>query len=84
MMTLNHLIIVTVAASLLGLAAIVVSWPERPCDSSGAGIKGLERIMPDGRHEWFDGRCWTRTPQPPMDTPARGGPPMGRPDAPRR
>jgi hypothetical protein len=83
MMTLNHLIIVTVAACLLGIAA-VVSWPQRPCDASGAGIKGLERIMPDGRHEWFDGRCWTTTPQPPMDTPARGGPPVGRPGEPRR
>jgi hypothetical protein len=35
------------------------------CDCFGA--KGMERISPSGKHEWFDGQCWTTTPQPPHD-----------------
>jgi hypothetical protein len=37
------------------------------CDCRGA--KGEERFGPNGRQEWFDGQCWTTTPQPPRDMP---------------
>lgn len=55
------------------------------CDCFGS--KGLERIRSTGTHEWFDGQCWTTTPQPPLDmsvAPLYRNPQVGREGLPRK
>jgi hypothetical protein len=49
------------------------------CDCRG-GAKGEERFSPIGQHEWFNGQCWTTTPQPPRDMPNK---PPPNPELPR-
>ena len=73
----------TTLASIIGLMTVVLVMAEpRPappvgprraepcpagCDCRGA--KGEERFTPTGQQEWFNGQCWTTTPQPPRDMP---------------
>jgi hypothetical protein len=64
-------ILSTIVVSLVGLFFyVVVSSAPRPAACDRVGSKGEERISPTSQHEWFDGQCWTTTPQPPRDRPA--------------
>ena len=65
-------ILSTAIACLVGLVVYVVGWSKPrsvECVANKWGMKGLERIGPSGEHQWFDGQCWTTTPQPPRDMP---------------
>ena len=70
-------ILSTVVGCGVGLLVVVVTprmsplaLVGRPGECDGRGAKGEERITPAGQHQWFDGQCWTTTPQPPRDRPA--------------
>ena len=59
---------------LLFIAAVLVAtglyWARRStCVETGNGFRGEAKVRPDGTTLYFDGRCWTTKPLPPLDTP---------------
>jgi len=58
------------AFTVAGLLAAVAYWGTRSsCVESGTGLRGEEKILPNGKHLYFNGQCWTTKPMPPLDTP---------------
>lgn len=60
-------ILSTVVICGVGLLVVVVTPRVTPAECDRVGLKGEERLSPTGQAEWFDGQCWTTTPQPPRD-----------------
>jgi len=53
-----------------GLIAGIVYWSVPPsCQSDERAVKGEVKRTSDGKLMYFDGRCWTSKPMPPLDTP---------------
>ena len=52
------------------VAAVAFYWMREPsCRTDARAMRGEVKHDIDGRAFYFDGRCWSTTPMPPMDTP---------------
>jgi hypothetical protein len=61
---LTILVLVAIAA------AAAFYWMHEPsCRMDARGLRGEVKYDIDGQPRYFDGRCWSSTPVPPMDTP---------------
>ena len=63
----TRLAIVVLAAIV---AAVMFYWTHEPsCRTDARAMRGEVKHDIDGRAFYFDGRCWSTTPTPPMDLP---------------
>jgi len=62
--------LVAIAALVAALVAAGAYVTRRPaCEPDRTAMKGEVKRDANGRLVYYDGQCWTTTPQPPRDTP---------------
>jgi Flp pilus assembly protein protease CpaA len=64
--TLKLLLVTALCGAILAGAAFLLL--RSSCATDTKAVTGMERIE-DGKHLYFDGRCWTDVVMPPRDTP---------------
>jgi hypothetical protein len=67
--SVNRLSLAVVVLAALVTAAVFYWVHEPSCRTDARAMRGEVRHEIDGRLLYFDGRCWSSTPMPPMDTP---------------